>query len=210
MHPFKNQIGLFANAKASILHTPFLNSLNQEEMLNGYAEMLKHGLIADKKHWEKIVANGPLSIDNQVVMESISIKEFIVSQDLKEYGIRKLLNFGHTIGHAIEGVYLKTKKPIKHGHAVALGILLESQIAVDKGYLNETSRRIIAKEITKHFSIPTDLRDHVMPIFELMRHDKKNSNREVQCVLLSEIGSGIYDISINFDDLKKSFLNLFK
>jgi 3-dehydroquinate synthase len=107
--------------------------------------------------------------------------------------VRKLLNFGHTVGHAIESHYLTSSTPLKHGHAVALGMLVESQVSHDLGLLSHANLERIGTNITKLYAIPSDLWAHLEQLYALMLNDKKNSAGKVKMVLLEAIGKAVYD-----------------
>ena len=126
----KNQIGLFNNPKAVLINPFFLNSLPKNQLLSGFAEVVKHALITDKYFWKEIKKT-PLEKMNwkSIIYQSLMIKNDIVTQDPLEKGERKKLNFGHTFGHAIESFYLEQGKPILHGEAISLGMILESNLS---------------------------------------------------------------------------------
>ena len=135
----KNVLGSFSLPETTIIDTSYISTLDKREILNGYAEMLKHGLIAYKNHWAEMVICNPITIGYDEIEHSIAIKSEIVSTDFKESNIRKTLNFGHTIGHGIESYFIdyEPAKSLKHGESVAFGILLESFLSVQLGYLQE-------------------------------------------------------------------------
>lgn len=134
----KNQIGVINNPKMVLIDTNFLETMPNNEMKSGLSEMIKHGLIADKEYFEKFLDLSSLdnSVLDDLIYESIVIKNNIVMQDPTENGIRKALNFGHTLGHAIESYFLENekKKPLLHGEAIAIGMILESYISKEKDY----------------------------------------------------------------------------
>ncbi|MEQ3662819.1 MAG: 3-dehydroquinate synthase family protein, partial [Flavobacterium sp.] len=138
----KNQIGIIREPKAVLIDTHFLTTLSAREMRSGLAEMLKHGLIYDKVYWNKFKNLNSLNTDdlNILIHESIQIKNKIVSEDLTENGIRKSLNFGHTLGHAIESYFLENpnKESLLHGEAIAIGMILESYISKEKNLISES------------------------------------------------------------------------
>lgn len=130
----KNEIGVFNEAKMVFIDTYFLKSLDRENLYSGYAEMIKHSLISNKKMWaQHITLNFEFhnhETFRKMIEESIKVKEYIVNKDPKETGIRKALNFGHTAGHAFESLAMKKRKPILHGYAVAYGIICELYLSV--------------------------------------------------------------------------------
>jgi len=211
----KNQIGIIREPIAVIVIPTFLETLSQLEMRSGLAEMLKHGLIYDKIYWNKFKNLSELDGDDlsALIYESIEIKNKIVSEDLTENGIRKALNFGHTLGHAIESYFLENtmKNKLLHGEAVAVGMILESHISMEKNLLSREEYHEI-KYILKDMyeTIPFDKND-IEKIIELLIYDKKNEFGKIQFALLEGIGT----IKINqeadnkliykaFDDYKTS------
>jgi 3-dehydroquinate synthase len=207
----KNQLGVFAHPVKIYIDPIFLGSLPSEEMMNGYAEMLKHALIRNKEHWNVIKAIENIDLLNSVelISESVKIKFEVVEIDPKEKNIRKLLNFGHTVGHALEGYFLNST-PISHGHAVAVGMLAESYISFKKGILSKTDFNEIDLLLRSRFPIPELNEDDFTEIVELCQHDKKNEANKINCTLLKEIGQGEIDQFVTVDELKDAltFLTL--
>lgn len=208
--PYKNQIGLFQSAKALVLHPEFLSTLPQEEIVNGYAEMLKHALISDENYWNELIQTKPENIAESSILKSISIKSGIVERDPMEQNVRKLLNFGHTVGHAIESFYLTSETPLKHGHCVALGMLIEAQISYNRGLLSLEDLERIGTNITKLYAIPSDLWTHFEQLYALMLNDKKNSAGKVKMVLLEAIGTAVYDQTVDRDAFESAALIISK
>ncbi len=202
--PFKNQIGLFQSAEALVLHPEFLLTLPKDELISGWAEMLKHALISDDAYWLNLIAQNPENIQISLIEKSIAVKANIVKSDPMEQNVRKLLNFGHTVGHAIESYYLTSDSPIKHGHAVALGMLVEAQISHDLGLLSHYELAAIGTNITKLYAFPSDLCEHIKALFELMLNDKKNSGGQVKMVLIEKIGKAVFDQNVNFVVFQKA------
>lgn len=188
----KNQIGIIREPKAVIVVSSFLETLPQLEMRSGLAEMLKHGLIYDRNYWNKFKNLSDLKSEDLegLIHESIQIKNKIVSEDLTENGIRKALNFGHTLGHAIESYFLEneTKTKLLHGEAVAVGMILESHISYEKKLLSKEEYyeiKYILKDI--YDTILFDDED-IQKIIELLIYDKKNEFGKIQYALLDGIG----------------------
>lgn len=194
----KNEIGVFAKANAVIINGEFLKTLDHENLLSGFAEMLKHSLIHDAASLDKLLA---LDFDRpdyekiqEAVCESIAIKNYFVTEDPKEKGIRKALNFGHTFGHAFETYSMRhNEHPILHGYAVAYGMVCELMMSETKlGLSHEASERIcdyINKQYGKFAFTEADFDE----LLELMSHDKKNGPEGINFTLLPTIG----EISIN-------------
>jgi 3-dehydroquinate synthase len=210
----KNQIGIIREPKAVIIDTRFLESLSSREMRSGLAEMLKHGLIFNKEYWNKFKNLTDLDTEDLIdlIHESIQIKNTIVTEDLTENGIRKSLNFGHTLGHAIESYFLenKNKSSLLHGEAVAVGMILESYISKEKNLLTEAEYLEIKNLILSLYDrIEFNTKD-IEKIIELLIYDKKNEFGTIQFALLNGIGSIQVNqatenktINLAFDDYKK-------
>jgi 3-dehydroquinate synthase len=205
----KNQVGVINNPVAVLVDTIFLETLPAEEMRSGLAEMLKHGLIADRGYWNSLIDLNDLTTDDLagLIHRSIQIKNDIVVQDPTEKGIRKFLNFGHTLGHAIESYLLENdnKKTILHGEAVAIGMVLESFIALKKGLLGNEEYREIKTVITSIYQKPDFTANDVDEIIKLLVHDKKNEFGAVQFVLLNGIGKALMNQLVENELIFKAF-----
>ena len=191
---FKNQIGLFSDPKAVFIYTTFLKTLADRELTSGFAEVIKHYLIADAKAFEKLAEAKPsLKALNwpQVVAANVHIKSTIVNQDPQEKDIRKALNFGHTIGHAVESFFLQQDKmkPLLHGEAVAVGLITESYLSVKKGLLTEAQLIRIQQVVINYFELPFIEVPFQKSILELLKQDKKNEQNSTQFTLLQSIGN---------------------
>jgi len=202
----KNVLGSFNLPELTIIDTYYLNTLDNREMFNGYAEMLKHGLIADKNHWNDMSNVNPLNINYKNIEHSISIKRKIVETDLKEVNIRKTLNFGHTIGHGIESFFIdhEPSKYIKHGEAVAIGILLESYLSEQIGLLNKKLFLEIEEIIISKFGVVKLEESTYRPILRYLKNDKKNVKGNILFILLKDLGIAVYDIPVNEELIVKS------
>lgn len=204
----KNEIGVFSNASSVILDTTFLRTMDRENLLSGYAEMLKHGLISDVAHWAGLLRFPLEDMDyaalQQMVAQSVAIKERIVEQDPTEQGIRKALNLGHTVGHAFESMALDQGKPVLHGYAVAWGLVCELYLSAriagfPKQYLTQT-----VQFIREHYgTFAFDCKQYGR-IYELMTHDKKNEGGIINFTLLADIG----DIRINQHATKEDIMDM--
>ena len=191
----KNSIGLFKNPKAVFISPDFLKTLPLEEIRSGFAELIKHGLIDDKKEWEKIIQISALDKVDwlEFIIPSLAVKKRIVEADPLEKGIRKALNFGHTIGHAVEGFALETDKPLLHGEAIAIGMIAES-------YISHKILGLSSEELDKisHFLLKTYGHYSIkeMPhadLLQLMQQDKKNEHGLINFSLIQAIG----EVSVN-------------
>ena len=192
----KNEIGVFNNADCVILDTVFLQTLDEENILSGYAEMLKHGLISTEEHWAELmnfdVEHPNLKELGDLVAKSVQVKERIVTEDPTEKGIRKALNLGHTVGHAFESLALK-RKPVLHGYAVAWGLVCELYLSVAKTGFPVEKMRQMTRFIFEHYGRMPITCDDYPTLLELMTHDKKNTGTDINFTLLGGIG----DIRIN-------------
>ncbi len=211
----KNIIGLFAPAKQVIINTDFLKSLSKKEMLSGQAEMLKHGLIMDKKYWNdcNIFFNHQIKLKviwEKLIYRSIAIKLSVIKKDFKELGLRKILNAGHTVGHAIESTSLN--KSITHGHAVALGIIYESYISNIQKKLSTNELIDICENVQQLYNFKLQFISSldVNLLWTKMQHDKKNTKTQIMAALLNTIGSCSWDNSITLAELKKAHQQVLK
>lgn len=206
---YKNQLGTFNHPTHVFIDPIFLGTLPEEEIFNGYAEMLKHALIANVEAWEslRVIHSEEELVTLENIFRSVSIKLTIVENDPEEKGVRKLLNFGHTIGHALESYFLAST-PISHGHAVALGMVAESFISWKKGLLSESDFKAIEQTITASFPMIFLEPDAVSTIIQLLYQDKKNEQGRILCTLLKSIGEGIYNQAISDEEAALSLLHL--
>ncbi len=188
----KNQIGTIVSPKMVLVDVEFLETLPQEEMRSGLAEMLKHGLIYDEIYWRKFLDLSSLEISDlkDLIYTSIDIKIKIVNQDPTENGIRKILNFGHTLGHAIESYFneKENSEQLLHGEAVAIGMILESYISWKKNYLSAAAYLEIKKAIIHIYDQIVFSKSDIEAIIKLLVFDKKNENGQILFVLLENIG----------------------
>lgn len=205
----KNQIGIIREPKAVIVIPSFLETLSQLEMRSGLAEMLKHGLIYDKKYWNKFKSLSELDGDDlsALIYESIEIKNKIVSEDLTENGIRKALNFGHTLGHAIESYFLENESKTKllHGEAVAVGMILESHISMEKNLLSREDYHEIKYVLKDIYDTILFDKNDIEKIIELLIYDKKNEFGKIQFALLEGIGTVKIDQTADNELIYKAF-----
>jgi len=211
----KNEIGVFNNARFVILDTEFLRTLDDKNIRSGYAEMLKHGLISDEKHWAELLNfdldHPDLKQLQTMLAYSVNVKKRIVKKDPHEKDIRKALNLGHTFGHAFEAFSLDTpsKEPLLHGYAVAFGLICELYLSsVLTNFPTDKMRQTVQfiRENYGSFDFSCDDYDQLI---ELMHHDKKNTGTTINFTLLAGIG----DIRINqtaSDELIKEALDFFR
>ena len=202
----KNELGVFRNASSVILDTTFLSTLDRENILSGYAEMLKHGLISRQEVLSELltfdVEQPDMAQLGRMVADSVQVKQRIVLEDPTEQGIRKALNLGHTIGHAFESLALQASalktqnsklKPVLHGYAVVWGLVCELYLSVAKtGFPVDTMRQVV-RFILDHYGRMPITCDDYPTLLELMTHDKKNTAGRINFTLLGGVG----DIRIN-------------
>jgi 3-dehydroquinate synthase len=205
----KNQIGVINTSKMVLIDTSYLNTLPQSEMRSGLAEMLKHGLIQDEIYWNKMSDLSKLTPKDldALIYESVIIKNNIVTQDPTEQGVRKTLNFGHTLGHAIESYCLENnnKSTLLHGEAVAIGMILACYISTQSTGLSSSTCDHIKNIILNTFQRISFTTEDITPIIELMKYDKKNSHGNINFVLLSAIGKTVIDCKVSNDLITESF-----
>lgn len=206
---YKNQLGVFRDPVAVYIDPSFLHTLPEIELVSGYAEMIKHTLIADKEHWKLLHQLDPIRLlqtnhYTEMIERSVEIKVGIVNHDPIEKGRRKILNFGHTIGHAIEGVCLQSD-PIAHGHAVALGMIAESYLSFKHQLISQRELLEITNYLIQIYPFVPLSDDEVKEAIRLMHNDKKNSANAIQCVLLKGIGEGVYDQVITEKEAAEAF-----
>ena len=190
---YKNHIGVFQQPLATLISPVFLNTLPERELRSGFAEVIKHCLIGDKAMWEVIRTKTLADQDwTTLIPHSIKIKEDITQKDPREKGIRKALNFGHTLGHALETYFFSTSKPIFHGEAVAMGMIMESKIAHSKGLLTFEELNQIKAYVFSIFGKVTEPFSS-QEIIRLTLQDKKNKGNEVLMAVPKGIGTCVWD-----------------
>lgn len=205
----KNEIGVFNDANFVILHAAFLQTLDQENLRSGYAEMLKHGLISNGKMMGELLTfnlSGDVDIHQLqgMIAASVAVKEKVVTRDPFEQNVRKALNLGHTFGHAFESWSLK-RKPVLHGYAVAYGLVCELYMSCVKcGFPTEKMRQVVRfiKEWYGQLSFTCDDYDELIA---LMQHDKKNLGDEINFTLLDDVGDIKLNQTATMEEIKNAF-----
>ncbi|MGB0422834.1 MAG: 3-dehydroquinate synthase [Flavobacteriales bacterium] len=201
--PLKNHIGTFQNPETTVIDPIFLGTLTPQHLLSGFAEMVKHALIRDPKAWDsmKLIDTPNLEALAPWISSMAQIKLDIVASDPFEKSIRKSLNFGHTIGHAIESLSITSEQaPLEHGEAIGLGMIYELRLACAMGLMNHSTFDEIEPVLTKwysHFTHNNNLDDW----WPLMLKDKKNIGDNVNMTLLSEVGTCHIDQIITREQL---------
>jgi 3-dehydroquinate synthase len=203
---FKNHIGVFTLPNAVLIDDAFLKTLPPNEIRSGFAEIVKHCLIRDKNKWNEIKS---IDLENQnladLITHSVEIKKQVVGEDPKEKGLRKILNFGHTIGHAIETFYLdKGKERLLHGEAIAAGMIAEAYIAFLKKMIDEQTLMQVEEFLFATYGTVKIRKEDMETIVKLTLQDKKNIGNVVKASLIDEIGSCQYDIEISKVEMIKA------
>lgn len=210
MDAHKNQLGVFAPSILTICDPVFLETLSEKELVSGRAEMLKHGLIASKALFETLKEDNELIPKEEVLKQTIHIKSTIVEEDYKEQGNRKKLNFGHTVGHAIEGLLLEREEEVTHGECVAWGMVVESLLSISNTQLKTEEFREIESVIRKQYDVIPIQESDFESLIELMYHDKKNRGDGINFTLLTAIGNATIDNYVQplevLEALKQVFL----
>lgn len=188
----KNEIGVFNEAAIVVIDTDFLRTLDKRNMLSGYAEMLKHALLHDEAMWAEHLKMDFNDINyallQKLVEQSIEVKRHIVTIDPHEKGLRKALNLGHTVGHALESFALETGRPVLHGYAVAWGLVGELYLSAVLQHFPQDKMRQTVRFIREHYEAINFTCNDYDRLFELMKHDKKNVGGEINFTLLSDVG----------------------
>ncbi len=197
---YKNMVGLFHDPNMVWIDTSFLATLDNRQLVNGFAEVIKHALIRSRALWNRIT-NASFSLQSvdwkKMVLDNVEIKKHVVEQDMKEGGLRKVLNFGHTIGHAIESHFLSTHKELLHGEAIAIGMICEAYISFKLAKLDNSELDEINKLILSLYDKKEIADQDISPIIEVIKYDKKNKGGNNRFSLISEIGKSIYDQEVD-------------
>lgn len=206
----KNGIGLFKNPKAVLINPGFLKTLDQAQLLSGYAEIIKHGLIQDESYWETLQKTDPLAVAdwNDIIEHSLQIKKKIVEEDPYERNIRKQLNFGHTIGHALESLALSKGIEVLHGHAVAWGMIGEAFLSHRVTGLPDTELQQIQQCLLKFYKKFLDKKLLKEDLLHWMYQDKKNEQENFKFTLLKTIGEPVIDVTCSEKDIFKAIDHL--
>ena len=204
---FKNHLGVFQLPEAVLIAPEFLATLPQRELRSGYAEVIKHGLIRDATYFRALPSTNWQKQDwARIIRHSIEIKKAVVQVDPKESGLRKILNFGHTIGHAIESFYLTGSQPLLHGEAIAIGMIAEGFLSFQKiGFSFEELNEMSTMLLTIFGKVELDPND-CERLVELCAQDKKNEGSTQLFTLLPKIGDCNYNIAVTREEIKHAIL----
>lgn len=204
---YKNHIGVFNDPEAVLIDPTFLKTLPPRELRSGFAEIIKHHLIADAEGWHQLRATQDLErLDlPALIRHSVAIKSHIVATDPNEQGKRKSLNFGHTFGHALESEWLNRPQPFLHGEAIAAGMVMESYLSHHYGMLAEPDLDDILQLFGRLYPvIPLKEKDEDA-LLARMSNDKKNEGGDVMCTLLDGLGRYQVNVPIPEQDARKAF-----
>jgi len=209
MNGLKNHVGLFANPQAVFVIPEFLDTLPDKQITTGFAEIIKHSLIYEKNYWDELSEKSLSEITNwrEIIEWCIEIKNYYVMEDPLDTGFRKVLNFGHTIGHAVESYSIQNdKNVISHGEAVAIGIICESYLSNKIAGLPLAEFEDIVRYILqsfKHYPFGSGNFDFVL---DSIRHDKKNTGTNVNFTLLTTIGNSLINQVIDMNIIRESLI----
>lgn len=205
----KNQVGVISNGEMVLIDSVFLNTLPANQLKSGYAEILKHGLIDDINYW-KLVSNFKSIKFNEIdeiIFQSVLIKNKVVTEDPFEYGLRKILNFGHTLGHAIETYFLNNSDldELLHGEAIVIGMIMETYISNELNMLSDNDLETISKSLIEIYGKVIIPKEYEIDIISLLKFDKKNSHGNINFVLLNGIGNPKIDCNVPENLIKRAF-----
>jgi len=202
-HGLKNHIGVFREPDAVVVCSQFLKTLPERQVKSGFAEILKHGLIKSRSYWE-VVKHIDLSTQkwDAVIPRSIELKQEVVAADPLESGLRKILNFGHTLGHAIETHFLETDGQLLHGEAIAIGMVLEAHLSFQRKWLKQEELEEITRVMRSYYDLPA------LPSVEALKEglfqDKKNEDGKLKFALLNTIGKCHYDVVVDLEEIRRA------
>ena len=210
----KNIIGVFGHPKAVIIDINFLQTLEKREYVSAFGEIIKHAIIFDKKYFNVLTRYNEIydkKMILKIIFRSLKIKKYIVEKDFKEKNIRKLLNFGHTVGHAFEAVAMSADVPLLHGEAVTLGMVIEAKIAEKMNIISQNEVEKIVKILIKYgfenivnsITICRIFGDKIDEILRIIKKDKKNENAVIKMVLPTKIGVCKYNIDVCENQIKE-------
>ena len=204
----KNQIGIINQPEMVLVVPHFLKTLDDRQLNSGFAEILKHGLIQSRSYWKTAKIVTDYTALNDLIYESVLIKNKVVLQDPTEQGLRKILNYGHTLGHAIESYFLESEKhqTLLHGEAIAVGMILEAYLSHQLTGMPESELQDITRTFLGRYKKVAFAEEDIKNILSLLKFDKKNSHGNINFVLLQSIGTPKIDVKIPDNLFAKAFL----
>jgi 3-dehydroquinate synthase len=201
----KNMVGTFTLPQAVFIEAEFLKTVPKRELMSGFAEMIKHGLIADNNYYQELKSANYQHVTTAAIHRSVEIKNAVVTEDPLEKGMRKILNFGHTIGHAVESYSLsKDKKPLTHGEAIAIGMICEAWLSHKNSTLSTEELGEIRSYISSIYPAYKIKEKSFDQLSALMQSDKKNEHGNVLFSLLQGIGKCTYNCRVSESDIRES------
>ena len=204
----KNQLGVFSAPELTVCDSSFLQTLDPKEILSGKAEMIKHGLIASASLLNDLINDKSEIPSERLIEEAIQIKSDIVDRDYKEQGERKKLNFGHTVGHSIEGYLLEKGIEITHGECIAWGMLVESYLSFELAGLTEKELETIEMFIRITYPALSIDESAFKSLIQLMGHDKKNQGDKINFTLLNAIGNSTIDYQLDEEQIFEALIKV--
>ena len=204
---FKNHIGVFTLPRRVLIDPVFLKTLPEREIRSGFAEIIKHCLIADAEKWNEIRQK---DFEEQnwtdLIAHSVKIKQQVVDEDPTEKGLRKILNFGHTLGHAVETCFLNksASQRLYHGEAIAVGMIMESYLSFSRKMIDQQTLTDIEEFLFATYGKVNIQPEDIEEIIALTRQDKKNKGKEVRFSLLSGAGKCAFDVVVSASEMRKS------
>lgn len=203
----KNQIGVINQPEMVLVAPLFLKTLSERQLQSGFAEMLKHGLIRSNSYWEELKEVSDFNGLDKLIYDSVVIKNEVVLQDPTEQNLRKILNYGHTIGHAVESHFLEdqSKETLLHGEAIAVGMILEGYLSTKLTGLSQSDLNDISEAFLSRYEKVEFSSADVETIVSLLKFDKKNSHGNINFVLLNNIGDTSIDVKIEPDLFSEAF-----
>jgi len=202
----KNVVGTFSKPKSVFIFPGFLKTLSARHYKNGLAEVFKIALVADKSLWNELKVNVPKIDPVKLIINSVTLKNKIVEKDPHDRGVRKILNFGHTIGHALESLFLGSVAELLHGEAIVIGMIVESHLALQKKTISKSVFKEISSVLFSVFAPPQLPQFSKKSLFDLMANDKKNLGSKCRFSLPDKIGSCKYDVEITEAQIKKALI----
>lgn len=201
----KNHIGVFQKPTLTLLYHGFLQTLPDTELRSGFAEVIKHTLISDALMWKRIIQKNLKDQDWDVLIQhSVTFKARVTAEDPKENGLRKILNAGHTIGHALESYLLAKGNRVLHGEAIAAGLITEGYLAAKTGLLHEEALQSIIKYLLEVYGKINIEGAELNDIAQLTLQDKKNKGNKIMCVFLDGIGKAKWDCEISLASIAEA------
>lgn len=201
----KNHLGVFREPEWVLIAPQFLDTLPRQELRSGYAEILKHGLIQDASYFSSLAIDSWESSSwEKLILRSVEIKKSVVQADPQEKGLRKILNFGHTIGHAMETHFLDGPNHLLHGEAIAAGMICEAWLSVQKTGLQESDLELIQHSLLSIYGKITLQEADLEPIVNLCLQDKKNEGESMLFSLLHQIGECLFNLPVRAEEIRNA------